>query len=865
MTIPTNGLQWRKVDLHVHTPGSSDHKDKGATSDQIVTAAKNAGLSGFAVTDHNTGQSIDPVKAASRGTGVTVFPGVEVTVNAGKRNIHLLAIFDPSKGTEHVHDFLARVGITQDKRGNKEALAEGDVNQVIGIIESLGGLPLLAHADSASGVLKDMAGQPRIAVVRNEKLLGAELTSPDTARFLDGTDPDYKRKLPYFQGSDSHSLDEIGRRATHFKLGEMTASSLRQCFYDPEPRIRLPAPPESAYPAIVGMRVSGGFFNDLECTFHDGLNAILGGKGVGKSLIIEFLRFALAQPSDVEAIGEDSSSKLAKQLGLGGSVTVTFRLASGALYEVTRTFNEVDDPITASEPGTGLEYAGDIPKLAPILAYSQNEVIDIARSNETQLRLIDRLIDVEPQQSTIRELQASLRKKAASYLEALDASERASTARKDIATLEAQIKELEVKLKSSMFEEKKVWDRQDALLRRTDEIVKEVSSRVEETVSELSGLALPGLGADQTDADLKQVHDVSERALKELRESISKARSAFVTNIEAAKSPRERWAQRRTAWDSAFEEFLKEAGGKQAALSAKRDKAVTNLAASRKALEKDETTAGTLQKHRDDREQLLDALEEAKRALYERRLAVYDDLTAKSDGRIKLLLHGDRNRARYDRALERLFRGLNVQKQYRDAIVATLHPREFVGLIEAGDPRRLVSDCGLTENTAAKIVDALRTDDELRRDVLLLPSDQVPDDEPEILYQKDDGEYYPLAELSVGQKCTALLLIALSEGTMPIIIDQPEDALDVATVYTDVVRRLRAGKDARQFIITTHNPNVAVSSDADKYHVLRSTATEGELVCAGAIDLQHIASEVITQLEGGPDPYRLRGRKYNLT
>lgn len=99
---------------------------------------------------------------------------------------------------------------------------------------------------------------------------------------------------------------------------------------------------------------------------------------------------------------------------------------------------------------------------------------------------------------------------------------------------------------------------------------------------------------------------------------------------------------------------------------------------------------------------------------------------------------------------------------------------------------------------------------------------------------------------------------------MPIIIDQPEDALDVATVYLDVVQQLRFGKDQRQFIITTHNPNVAVSSDSDKYHVLKGTASTGEIVCAGAIDLELVAKEVIEHLEGGIEPYQLRGRKYNV-
>ena len=122
-----------------------------------------------------------------------------------------------------------------------------------------------------------------------------------------------------------------------------------------------------------------------------------------------------------------------------------------------------------------------------------------------------------------------------------------------------------------------------------------------------------------------------------------------------------------------------------------------------------------------------------------------------------------------------------------------------------------------------------------------------------------------MPQLSVGQKCTALLLIALSEGKMPIVIDQPDDALDVATVYKDVVQRLRSGKDERQFIITTHNSNVAVSSDSDKYYILQSSSNSGELIASGSIDLDEISKHVIEQLEGGISAYQLRGRKYNVT
>ena len=50
----------------------------------------------------------------------------------------------------------------------------------------------------------------------------------------------------------------------------------------------------------------------------------------------------------------------------------------------------------------------------------------------------------------------------------------------------------------------------------------------------------------------------------------------------------------------------------------------------------------------------------------------------------------------------------------------------------------------------------------------------MPQDRPEIKYNIGSDNYELLENLSVGQKCTAMLIISLSEGDMPIVIDQPE-------------------------------------------------------------------------------------------
>lgn len=197
-----------------------------------------------------------------------------------------------------------------------------------------------------------------------------------------------------------------------------------------------------------------------------------------------------------------------------------------------------------------------------------------------------------------------------------------------------------------------------------------------------------------------------------------------------------------------------------------------------------------------------------------------------------------------------------------EKIARNLSPREFVNIVIQGNSESLISTCDLSEQNASKIIGYLSAKEKFE-DVLALCYQAFPEDVPSIKYQKDDGNYYALNELSVGQKCTALLIIALSDGTKPIIIDQPEDSLDNPSVYEDIVSKLRSGKEKRQFILTTHNSNVGVASDSDNFIIIEGTASCCKVKCCGAIDNEEVRSGIIDHLEGGDEPFELKSRKYN--
>ena len=127
-----------------------------------------------------------------------------------------------------------------------------------------------------------------------------------------------------------------------------------------------------------------------------------------------------------------------------------------------------------------------------------------------------------------------------------------------------------------------------------------------------------------------------------------------------------------------------------------------------------------------------------------------------------------------------------------------------------------------------------------------------------------------LDDLSTGQKATAVLFLLLLESDAPLIVDQPEDDLDNRFISEGVVPRMRAEKQRRQFIFSTHNANIPVLGDAE---LIVGLAASGEAERGRAsIDRQHMGSIdappvcalVEEILEGGRAAFERRRRKYGF-
>jgi ABC-type multidrug transport system ATPase subunit len=121
----------------------------------------------------------------------------------------------------------------------------------------------------------------------------------------------------------------------------------------------------------------------------------------------------------------------------------------------------------------------------------------------------------------------------------------------------------------------------------------------------------------------------------------------------------------------------------------------------------------------------------------------------------------------------------------------------------------------------------------------------------------------PVNQLSDGQKHTIMLTMAmLAESNIPLVIDQPEDDLDNAFIFSTVVKTLRSIKERRQVILVTHNANIAVLGDAEMLLPMKRNGEVGVSFDRGSIDKAETKQAVMNILEGGDVAFRRRQALY---
>ena len=768
-------------------------------------------------------------------------------------------------------------------RGGHEELRlrESLRDTVANVRERLGCVVIAAHASSSKGLFNALTVQNAAELIR-DGLIDAVDQCDSTLTKLQGTGQFSKEQLASLactSSSDPHSLADIGvpkqsdrgRSLTWIKLSAFGADSLRLALHDPQTRV-LTRPPEPVrHPRVLSMEVEGGFLDGLALRFSDDLTTLIGGRGAGKSAILETLRYGLGgEPYSDQS---ERMSLIGHALGSGGRVRLVFDRpgTERQRYEVTRVFGQ-QPRVTCLRTGTAM----DVPPLdlfgpggSPVILL-QREIQAVARDDSFRLRLLDEIIGDEARQAdvVVRRTLEELRRNARD-IEELERqvskrdeyAERLNRLNADIAYYEQQGVAEKLDRHSKLASD---GARLETAARRTEDAL---LSHRDSTTSVVDGLsaAVRELGAAESEYSdvLKELAAYVEAASDRTKKTLDTADAQLTELRDRIASSLSEWPERLSGLEDDLRRIQQ--GLEAGPVDAKR---YVDIVGERTALQ---PIVDGMERVEDDRKRLLQTrgvllrrLQDERHHAFTLRQRAATSVNAVLDGRLRMDLTYLGDMAEFEKRLSTVLRGSRLTA---DAVSSIASTAGMDGVELANSVRRGVSAVSgrfrLTEAMAHRLVTWLTDDpDRMRQIEVLAPDNRV------AIALIIDGTPRDLAELSSGQKATALLLLLFAQGGRPLVLDQPEDDLDNRFVYEDVVSLLRADKGVtdparrRQIIAATHNANIPVNGDAELVLSLADVGGRCQVRTRASIDDPSVREEIRTVLEGGAEAFRRRAQKY---
>lgn len=840
----------------------------------IVEACRANNIEAIAVTDHYRVSDSEGLVEAARAAGVFVFGGFEAASDDG---VHFLCLYDPDRDSS-LERLIGQLGV----HDHTALSPSGDKNclKLLDCVHQQGGIAIAAHVAADNGLLATLEGQPRMNAWKSPELYACALPGPigdapqNMRAILENKDEAHRRerRVAVINASDVNSPEDLAenRSSCFIKMSAVSVEGLRQAFLDPDSRVRLNSdtPPEP-HAEFIAMAWEGGFLDGTRLHFNGNLNVLVGGRGTGKSTIIESLRYVLA----IDPIGEEANKAhqgvLKHVLKSGTKVSLLVRSHHPARHDYTIERTIPNPPVVKDE-------RGDVLNLSPrdvvpgVEVFGQHEISELTRSREKLTLLLERFVDRDPNTGA---------QKARLLLELERSRGRIADVQREMKLIEERLgllpslEETQKRFQDAGLEERL---KEKSLLLREERILATIKERLVPVLTLrrelaellpidtafLSAKALEGLpnGAMLIEgaAILQRVTVQLQTIAGQIEQTIS------VTDAELSVL-RARWDERKQAVETTYQALLRELQ-KSKIDGEEFIRLRRQIEELRPLREKKETLTRDLAANQANRRNLLDEWFNLQSAEYRALEKAAKRVSKKLGGRVRAMVTMGGNRE----PLEKLLRdeiGGNLA-----ALLDRLKSRDSLSLFDFAQRCRegkdsLISDYSLPPAAAERLAQA-SPDVFMKLEELELPATTKIE-----LNTSADGEpetWQTIEALSTGQKATAVLLLLLLESEAPLVVDQPEDDLDNRFITEGVVPTMRNEKRRRQFVFSTHNANIPVLGDAELIIGL-TTGIQNEAVQGrvgerhmGSIDMQPVREMVEEILEGGKAAFEMRRRKYGF-
>lgn len=866
------GARWIRAALQVNPysyKGNGSPLRKFASEDvynqELLARCEAEGIELIAVTDHWAVDSAGALIRDAAGTALKVLPGFEANTSEG---IHLLVIFEADTALALVNAAIGACGVDP---GCENGTPGASYAEIMRQMTKRGALVIPAHANVVgSGLLGRQSGVPLEKMIKNTSLHAIAISpgvieAKDQTAVLTGRKP-YKRThlVATIHADDVCHPDRLGAygATTWFKVSEPCLAGIKHAVRIPQTRVSLIDPVVTNRVLFREISWVGGFLDGVRITFAGDLTALIGGRGTGKSTVIESVRYVLGMVPIGEGATRDHDAMVSRVLGSGTVVRLVVDAISPRQGEfvIQRTVGDPAVVIDSSGTRTSLR-PWDV--VGEIEIFGQHELAEVAQEKPLVARMIERIAGFREEPPELSEARRKLRENRTLLSSAEDGLERLENDLNEMPRLEEAVSHFNASGWVAQLGEKQRLDRDQAIL-------KEVEDRLDLVAEAVEHLRQADLATSLT-AKIEGVED-SPRA-SHLQDAIAALGGVAVvvvrvtTDFELALADaNSQIAKTRGDWAKETESLVEEYAAvvrklRDAGHEPERYLTSTNaLDALKLKVPNRDTAKGKVAALVAERVKLLGELDAVEIAVKRRLADAVRRANRATKGAVLVKPVPSPDRSDMVALINRSVRGQRKQL-IEVAAEDGFSPRAFVAAVRAGSIE-LDSQFAIRGAQAQAIMAA---GEPFLRELEEISVGQAVDVS---LDTGTDGtrEYRSLDDLSKGQKATALLLLLLTAAETPLIVDQPEDDLDNRFVYDQVVARLRELKGARQVIVCTHNANVPVLGDAELIVTLEGDGMHGRPSQSGtgSLDSPGVRDAVEQLLEGGRAAFEARRYLYGV-
>ncbi|WP_276388266.1 TrlF family AAA-like ATPase [Eudoraea chungangensis] len=897
---------------------------------EYLDKISNAGIDAIAITDHHDVVFVQHLRKVAKAQNdihdimgepekkVTVFPGIELSLSNPASQV--IIVFDSDFEDLHLNSVLNFIGIQPTDKYDRHTIQTQRISQEV--INNLAQLhKILDEVNYCKGryiVLPNVGKGGQHSIIR-QGFQEHYIKMPCVGGYVDkeisqesgyqnkinGGDVNYGNKsIGLVSTSDNRFEDgrELGKYSTWVKWAEPTAEAIRQACLAKESRISQDEP-EMPQIFIESLDVTNSkFLGSFNINFNQQYNALIGGRGTGKSTILEYIRWGLCDQTvkignyqELDIIQNRRDTLIRKTLtAVAGEVRITM-VKNDVRHIVKRNSESREILLKIGDAEFQKVSEEDIRKVLPIQSYSQKQLSDVGVKTEELKRFIE-----QPIKSSLERISYNLDETNLKLKNAYSQLVRKKKVQNEItnfniegSSISGQVKGIRESLKGISEADQKTIDKKSkfelekTIIENTDSEFTLFDTKTDELLELLKLYPEPiepSIDNVENKELIRKLDTEMKSKFQNIHDAVEKLKDIFSENgLRAYNEIVEEWEKKQTLFNSQYEAAKGKSLSSQEQLAnikrlEDRLAEINSLIADRKSVIKE---LGNPELDYNAQKEEWKSFHIEKVQVLNEQATNFSDL---SNNLIKAIVTKNINLTNFKEKLRSILEGTRIREERIDALLEAIRSKsdpisEFISVseelrllaefkLDEDNPQDLPStpildNTGFTEDHKFKIQSKITTDDWLQLSATELEFD------PEFFYTTNNelGDEIPFRDASAGQQATALLTVLLNQPGIPLLIDQPEDDIDNRAIDA-IIQNIWNAKKKRQLVFTSHNANLVVNGDAELViccdYKDASSQTRGVIKAEGAIDAKEIKNEITSVMEGGEKAFRLRKDKYGF-